>query len=233
MLWAATVVVFLLFFVGPGPTAVARTFAGRLATPARIWPRSSTTCTWTSRSTCSTCTGSGTCCRATSGTTTTRASRSTRWSARPCRPPSRWSSARRSCGSAYGVISGIISAVRPRSFLDRGFTTVGAVLLLDADVRARALADLDLRLQAEPGDEVLPVPRVRPAHHQPRPVVRVPDPAVAHAGPGDGRRLHPADPDLDARGPGRGLHPHRAVQGHARTARDRDARRCARRSPRW
>jgi peptide/nickel transport system permease protein len=36
VLWASSVVVFLLFFVGPGPNAVARTFAGRLATPARL-----------------------------------------------------------------------------------------------------------------------------------------------------------------------------------------------------
>jgi peptide/nickel transport system permease protein len=36
VLWAATVLVFLLFFVGPGPDNVARTFAGRLATPARL-----------------------------------------------------------------------------------------------------------------------------------------------------------------------------------------------------
>jgi peptide/nickel transport system permease protein len=36
VLWAATIVVFLLFFVGPGPGQVARTFAGRLATPARL-----------------------------------------------------------------------------------------------------------------------------------------------------------------------------------------------------
>jgi peptide/nickel transport system permease protein len=36
VLWAASIVVFLLFFVGPGPNAVARTFAGRLATPARL-----------------------------------------------------------------------------------------------------------------------------------------------------------------------------------------------------
>jgi len=36
VLWAATVVVFLLFFVGPGPGDVARSFAGRLGTPARI-----------------------------------------------------------------------------------------------------------------------------------------------------------------------------------------------------
>jgi peptide/nickel transport system permease protein len=36
VMWASTIVVFLLFFVGPGPNQVARTFAGRLATPARI-----------------------------------------------------------------------------------------------------------------------------------------------------------------------------------------------------
>ena len=36
VLWAASIAVFLLFFVGPGPSQVARTFAGRLGTPARI-----------------------------------------------------------------------------------------------------------------------------------------------------------------------------------------------------
>ncbi len=36
VLWAASVAVFLLFFVGPGPNQVARTFAGRLATAARL-----------------------------------------------------------------------------------------------------------------------------------------------------------------------------------------------------
>ncbi len=36
VLVASSIVVFLLFFVGPGPGQVARTFAGRLATAARI-----------------------------------------------------------------------------------------------------------------------------------------------------------------------------------------------------
>jgi len=36
VLWASSVAVFLLFFVGPGPNQVARTFAGRLATAARL-----------------------------------------------------------------------------------------------------------------------------------------------------------------------------------------------------
>ena len=36
VLWATSAVVFLLFFVGPGPNRVARTFAGRFGTAARI-----------------------------------------------------------------------------------------------------------------------------------------------------------------------------------------------------
>ena len=36
VLWGSSVVVFLLFFAGPGPDQVARTFAGRFATAARI-----------------------------------------------------------------------------------------------------------------------------------------------------------------------------------------------------
>jgi peptide/nickel transport system permease protein len=36
VLWASSIAVFLLFFVGPGPNQVARTFAGRLGTPERI-----------------------------------------------------------------------------------------------------------------------------------------------------------------------------------------------------
>ena len=36
VLFAASIAVFLLFFVGPGPNQVARTFAGRLGTPQRI-----------------------------------------------------------------------------------------------------------------------------------------------------------------------------------------------------
>ena len=62
---------------------------------------------------------------------------------------------------SYGVFTGVISAVRSRSLMDRSFHRVGAVLLLDADVRPRPVADLDLRLQAQPGHHVLPVPRVR------------------------------------------------------------------------
>ena len=99
------------------------------------------------------------------------------------------------------------------------FHRVGAVLLLDADVRPRPVADLDIRLQAQPGHHVLPVPRVRVHHHEPGPVVRVPHPALAHPRPGDRGHLYPADPHVDAGGTGRGLHQDRPVQGHeAKTA---------------
>jgi len=36
VMWLMTVTVFLIFFVGPGPGAVARTLAGREATPAQV-----------------------------------------------------------------------------------------------------------------------------------------------------------------------------------------------------
>jgi peptide/nickel transport system permease protein len=36
VLWLMTVTVFLIFFVGPGPSSVARTLAGRQATPAQV-----------------------------------------------------------------------------------------------------------------------------------------------------------------------------------------------------
>jgi peptide/nickel transport system permease protein len=36
VLWVSSIVIFLLFYLGPGPDQVARTFAGRLATPARL-----------------------------------------------------------------------------------------------------------------------------------------------------------------------------------------------------
>ena len=61
-------------------------------------------------------------------------------------------------------------------------------------------------------------------HPGPARVGAAPDPAVAHARAGDGRDLHAADAGLDARRAGRGLHPHRPRQGHARAAGDLPAR---------
>ena len=36
VMWLMTVTVFIIFFIGPGPAAVARTLAGREATPAQV-----------------------------------------------------------------------------------------------------------------------------------------------------------------------------------------------------
>lgn len=121
VMWAATVVVFLLFFVGPGPGQVARTFAGRLATPARIaeikhalhldQPLYLQYLHWV-----------GNLLQGNLGYDYYKGQsvNSVVAAALPA-------TASLVIGAAilwigYGVISGIISAVRPRSVFDRGFT---------------------------------------------------------------------------------------------------------------
>lgn len=121
VLWAATVVVFLLFFVGPGPDRVARTFAGRLATAARLaqikhdlhldQPLSLQYLHWV-----------GNLLHGNLGYDYYKGQsvNSVVAAALPA-------TASLVIGAAilwvsYGVISGVISAVKPRSLLDRGFT---------------------------------------------------------------------------------------------------------------
>ena len=121
VLWAATIVVFLLFFVGPGPNAVARTFGGRLATPARLaqikhdlhldQPLYLQYLHWV-----------GNLLQGNLGYDYYKGQSvdSVVGSALPA-------TASLVIGAAiiwicYVVFSGVISAVRPRSFLDRGFT---------------------------------------------------------------------------------------------------------------
>ena len=125
VMWASTIVVFLLFFVGPGPDNVARTFAGRLATPARlaqikhdlhldqpIWLQYAH---WV-----------GNLLQGNLGYSYYKGEsvNSVVAAALP-------ETASLVIGAAilwigYGVVSGVISAVRPRTMLDRGFT-VGAL----------------------------------------------------------------------------------------------------------
>jgi peptide/nickel transport system permease protein len=122
VLWLSSVVVFLLFFVGPGPNQVARTFAGRLATAARIAqikhelhldrPLVVQYWDWLSAMLFHGSLGYD------------------YYNSQPVdRVISQALPATLSLviGAAilwllYGVISGIVSAVRPRTFLDRGFT---------------------------------------------------------------------------------------------------------------
>jgi peptide/nickel transport system permease protein len=122
VMWASTVVVFLLFFVGPGPDNVARTFAGRLATPARLaqikhdlnldQPLVQQYWHWLwnllqgnlgfdyykGESV------NSVVAAALPETVSLVIGAAIIW-------------------IAYGVFSGVVSAVRPRTFLDRGFTT--------------------------------------------------------------------------------------------------------------
>jgi peptide/nickel transport system permease protein len=121
VMWAASVVVFLLFFVGPGPNAVARTFAGRLATPARLaqikqalhldLPLYQQYLHWV-----------GDLLQGNLGYSYYKGQsvNSVVAAALPA-------TASLVIGAAilwigYGVLSGVISAVRPRTLIDRGFT---------------------------------------------------------------------------------------------------------------
>jgi peptide/nickel transport system permease protein len=121
VLWAATVVVFLLFFVGPGPNAVARTFGGRLATPARLaqikhdlhldQPLYLQYLHWV-----------GNLLQGNLGYDYYKGQSvdSVVGAALPATVSLVLGAAIIWIG--YGVFSGVVSAVRPRSFLDRGFT---------------------------------------------------------------------------------------------------------------
>ena len=181
----------------PRPRArqVARTFAGRLATPARIAQIKHELHLDQPLVRCSTAlTGRGTCCTATSATTTTRASRWHGDRRRPSRSRFRWSSGPRSSGSCYGVFTGIISAVRSRSLMDRIFTA-SALFFYSMPTFVLGLSLIWIfAYKLSSVTTFFPVHGYVPVHHEPGPVVRVPDPALAHAGPGDRGHLYPADP---------------------------------------
>jgi len=121
VLWAASVVVFLLFFVGPGPNAVARTFAGRLATPARLaqikhdlnldQPIYQQYLHWV-----------GNLLHGNLGYDYYKGQSVNSVVAAALPATASLVIGAAILWLAYGVFSGVISAVRPRTFLDRGFT---------------------------------------------------------------------------------------------------------------
>jgi peptide/nickel transport system permease protein len=122
VLWAASVAVFLLFFVGPGPNQVARTFAGRLGTPARILqikhalhldqPLYLQYLHWV-----------GNLLQGNLGYDYYKGESVNSVVAQALPETVSLVIGAAILWIGYGVISGVISAVRPRSFLDRGFTT--------------------------------------------------------------------------------------------------------------
>ncbi len=121
VMWAASVLVFVLFFVGPGPNAVARTFAGRLATPQRLaqikhdlrldLPLWQQYLHWV-----------GNLLQGNLGYDYYKGQsvNSVVAAALPATVSLVLGAAILWIG--YGVISGVISAVRPRTLIDRGFT---------------------------------------------------------------------------------------------------------------
>jgi peptide/nickel transport system permease protein len=121
VLWASSVVVFLLFFVGPGPNAVARTFAGRLATPARLaqikhdlhldLPIYQQYLHWI-----------GDLLQGNLGYDYYKGQSVNSVVAAALPATASLVIGAAILWLAYGVFSGVISAVRPRTLLDRGFT---------------------------------------------------------------------------------------------------------------
>ena len=124
-----------------------------------------------------------------------------------------------------GISSGVLAATRPRSLADRAVTAsalffysmpaflLGLILLYFLFYRL-TLAGIDLF----PGSGYVPFTEdpIAWAQH----LVA----AVAHARAGHGRDVYAAHARGDARRAGRGLHPHRALEGHERAARDLPAR---------
>jgi peptide/nickel transport system permease protein len=122
VLWAASVAVFLLFFVGPGPNQVARTFAGRLGTPERIaqikhalhldQPLYLQYFHWV-----------GNLLQGNLGYDYYKGQSVNSVVAQALPATASLVLGAAVLWIAYGVFSGVVSAVRSRSLLDRGFTT--------------------------------------------------------------------------------------------------------------
>jgi peptide/nickel transport system permease protein len=126
VLWAASIAVFLLFFVGPGPNQVARTFAGRLGTPQRILeikhalhldqPLYLQYLHWV-----------GNLLQGNLGFDYYKGQSVNTVVAQALPATASLVLGAAILWIAYGVFSGVISAVRSRSLLDRGFTTAALV----------------------------------------------------------------------------------------------------------
>jgi len=126
VLWLASVAVFLLFFVGPGPGQVARTFAGRLATPARIaqikhdlhldQPLWLQYVHW-----------AGNLLQGNLGYDYYKGQSVNSVVAQALPETASLVVGAAILWIAYGIFSGVVSAVRPRSLVDRGFTTAALV----------------------------------------------------------------------------------------------------------
>ena len=101
-----------------------------------------------------------------------------------------------------GVTNGVVSAIKPRSFTDRGLT-VFALFFYSMPTFLLGLIFLyflyyQLTLH---GLAIFPAGGYSPLADGRRRVAEPHDPAVVHPCPGVGRDVHAADPGLDARRP--------------------------------
>ena len=115
-----------------------------------------------------------------------------------------------------GVAIGVLSALRRGSDLRPGRDGDRAGRRLAADLLHRSDRRWLLQLQAR-ADRARR--QLHPVHHEPGGVGVRPDAAVDHAGLAVLGAVRPAHPRRHARDDGRGLHPHRAGQGPARSGR--------------
>ena len=214
VLFISSVVVFGIYFVGPGPNQVARQFAGRLGTAARIaqikhelhldQPIYLQYSHWAwnllhgnfgydyykGQSV------SSVIAAAAPATISLVIGAAIIW-------------------IIYGVFTGVISAVRSRSLMDRSFTASALFFYsMPTFVLGPCRLILDIpALQAQPGHHVLPVPRVCAHHLRTRPSgSRVPHPALADPRPGVAATYTRLTRASMLEVLGRGLHQNRPVQ---------------------
>ncbi len=223
VMWLVTVSVFLIFYIGPGPSAVARTLAGKSATPQVVAAVSHRLLLdrpfyvqyghflWL-------------LLHGNLGYSFYHSQSVNSIIARRSRSRCRSSSGAAILWIVMGVLSGVLSAVRARSVMDRTFTGL-ALLFYSMPTFVLGLLLL-LVFYYEFTIHGIHVSRVglHVDHGQPMELVRglvLPwITLVARVG----RDLHPADPRLDAGRHGRGLHQDRAGQGHAGATGDLPAR---------
>ena len=204
-MWMVTVLVFGIFFVGPGPTDVARRIAGKNATPQTVQldPGAAAPQPADRGAVLGLPQAAGLAPQPRLLVLPPAAGHD-RPQAGASRSRSPWRSGRPIIWLVLGVLSGVLSAVRRGSFWDRSATTRGSVLLLDADVRPGPAAAVRVLLPVHHPRACTGSPGQGYTYFTDSPVkwFRGPGLAVVDAGPGLGGRLHPADAGLAAGGAG-------------------------------
>ena len=132
-----------------------------------------------------------------------------------------------------GVLSGVLSAVRSRSIWDRVVTVLALFFYsMPSFVLGLLLLYIFYYQFALHGIHLFPGAGYTYLTARPAEMVPGPGAALDHPGPGVGCGLHPAHPRFDARCDERGLCPHRPLQGAVGDTGSSTAMRSVPRSPR-